>query len=60
MKDNMVQELLLRALLGQNPTANPKQQVNNYQHQTNMNNMLERWIKEHMSQWFWVHDRWKK
>lgn len=26
----------------------------------NMNNMLERWIKEHMSQWFWVHDRWKK
>ena len=40
MKDNMVQELLLRALLGQNPTANPKQQVNNYQHQTNMNNML--------------------
>ena len=40
MKDNMVQELLLRALLGQNPTAIPKQQVNNYQHQTNMNNML--------------------
>ena len=40
MKDNMVQELLLRALLGQNPTANPKQQVNKYQHQTNMNNML--------------------
>ena len=40
MKDNMVQELLLRALLGQSPTANPKQQVNNYQHQTNMNNML--------------------
>ena len=25
----------------------------------NMNNVLERWIKEHMGQWFWVHDRWK-
>lgn len=25
----------------------------------NMNDLLERWIKEHMAQWFWVHDRWK-
>lgn len=40
MKDNMVQELLLRALMGQNPSINPKRQVNNYRHQTNMNNML--------------------
>lgn len=26
----------------------------------NMNNTLERWIKENISQWFWVHDRWRK
>ena len=25
-----------------------------------MNEKLEEWIKEYPSQWFWVHNRWKK
>lgn len=25
----------------------------------NINNILEKWIRENISQWFWVHNRWK-
>lgn len=24
-----------------------------------MNNILERWVREHPTQWLWIHDRWK-
>jgi KDO2-lipid IV(A) lauroyltransferase len=27
---------------------------------TKVNNKLAEWIKEYPSQWFWVHNRWKK
>jgi KDO2-lipid IV(A) lauroyltransferase len=39
-------------------TNDPNNDIINFTRQINLK--LESWIKEDPSQWFWVHDRWKK
>lgn len=38
--------------------VNPEEQIFDLMHKVNQN--LESWIREYKSQWFWVHNRWKK